>query len=66
MLIDISDAALPIKKLSVRMPSTAEINFCRALAFRLAWPSRYNEYRLSAAGVLHIELGLKIRAYVLR
>ena len=29
-------------------------------------PIRQNEYRLSLAGVLHIELGLKIRVYVLR
>ena len=29
-------------------------------------PIRLNEYRLSVAEVLHIELGLKIRVYVLR
>ena len=29
-------------------------------------PIRQNEYRLSMVGVLHIELGLKIRVYVLR
>ena len=29
-------------------------------------PIRYNEYRLSVAWVLHIELGLKIWVYVLR
>ena len=29
-------------------------------------PIWQNEYRLSVAGVLHIELGLKIRIYVLR
>ena len=29
-------------------------------------PIRENEYQLSVAGVLHIELGLKIRVYVLR
>ena len=39
---------------------------CHALALWVYSAHLVNEYRLSVAGVLHIELGLKIRVYVLR
>ena len=43
-----------------------KFNFCHALALRVYSAHSVNEYRLSVAEVLHIELGLKIRVYVLR
>ena len=43
-----------------------KFNFCRALTLWVYSAHLVNEYRLSVAGVLHIELGLKIRVYVLR
>ena len=45
--------------------NSIQINFCRALALRLYSARSENEYRLSVAGVLHIEQILKIRVNVL-
>ena len=54
-----------IKRLWVRIPTTAEIYFRRELAHRVHSTLLVNEYRLSVAVVLLIELGLIIRVCVL-
>ena len=50
----------------VRIPSAKEINFCTALTLRFYAASFGRLSLLLVAGVLHMELGLKIHIYVLR
>ena len=56
-----------MERLLVRIPPTAKLKLSVVRSLPgLTQPIRWNDYRLSVAGVLHIEFGLKIRIYVLR